>query len=374
MEVQNQNGSNKENKRNPMWLLGAVGVFLLGAGKNIFLVLKSVKFAGPLISMFISIGAYALIFPLEFAIGLVIMLLIHELGHVAAAKQKGLPVSAPLFIPFLGALIAMKRNPRDAVTEAYIAIGGPILGTAGAFVVYLLGSNMDGEWGQLLLVIAYVGFLLNLVNLLPIHPLDGGRIATAVTRWLWLAGLIGGLVVIIFFLQSPLFFIIWALFAWELFQKYVKRKGKGRNAEVGAKIDVPVELLLDKGFIIPEGTERLNHLLSILQQEIAFRTFSTLDGQQKVSILWNEIGLNQSIDLPSQGIIKKVEVSQIENVQKESGRIIRIHCLIQSEQYEPDDYYNVPLDTRWRFGLAYGVLAIFLGYMMYVTSIQGGHI
>ncbi|NBI30264.1 site-2 protease family protein [Chengkuizengella sp. YPA3-1-1] len=357
-----------------MWLLGAVGVFLLGAGKNIFLVLKSVKFAGPLISMFISIGAYALIFPLEFAIGLVIMLLIHELGHVAAAKQKGLPVSAPLFIPFLGALIAMKRNPRDAVTEAYIAIGGPILGTAGAFVVYLLGSNMDGEWGQLLLVIAYVGFLLNLVNLLPIHPLDGGRIATAVTRWLWLAGLIGGLVVIIFFLQSPLFFIIWALFAWELFQKYVKRKGKGRNAEVGAKIDVPVELLLDKGFIIPEGTERLNHLLSILQQEIAFRTFSTLDGQQKVSILWNEIGLNQSIDLPSQGIIKKVEVSQIENVQKESGRIIRIHCLIQSEQYEPDDYYNVPLDTRWRFGLAYGVLAIFLGYMMYVTSIQGGHI
>ncbi|MFS1511632.1 site-2 protease family protein [Chengkuizengella sp. SCS-71B] len=372
MEIQNQNGSNKGNKRNPMWLLGAIGVFLLGAGKNILLVLKSVKFAGPLISMFISIGAYALIFPLEFAIGLVIMLLIHELGHVVAAKQKGLPVSAPLFIPFLGALIAMKRNPRDAVTEAYIAIGGPILGTAGAFVVFLLGSNMNGEWGQLLLVIAYVGFLLNLVNLLPIHPLDGGRIATAVTRWLWLAGLIGGLAVIIFFLQSPLFFIIWALFAWELFQKYVKRKGKGRSAEVGAKIEVPVELLLDKGFIIPVGTERLDHLLSIIQQEIAFRTFSTLDGQQKVSVIWSEIGLNQSIDLPSQGIIKNVEVSQIENIQKESGRIVRIHCLIEFEQYEPDDYFSVPLATRWRFGLAYGVLAIFLGYMLYLTSLQGG--
>lgn len=85
------------------------------------------KFAGPLISMGITIGAYALISPIWFAIGFVMLILVHELGHVLAAKRKGLPVSAPLFIPFVGALITMKRHPKDAVTEAYIAYGGPLI-------------------------------------------------------------------------------------------------------------------------------------------------------------------------------------------------------------------------------------------------------
>ena len=71
------------------------------------------------------------------------MIFIHEIGHVLAAKQKGLPVSLPVFIPFLGAFIAMKKNPRDAVTEAYIAFGGPLLGTAGALICYLLGTATD---------------------------------------------------------------------------------------------------------------------------------------------------------------------------------------------------------------------------------------
>ncbi|MDP5275197.1 site-2 protease family protein [Chengkuizengella axinellae] len=354
-----------------MWFLGAIGVFLLGAGKNILVVLKSVKFAGPLLSMLISVGAYAVIFPLEFAVGLVLMLLIHELGHVIAAKQKGLPVSAPFFIPFLGALISMKRNPRDAVTEAYIAIGGPVLGTAGAVAAFLIGLNLGGEWGQLLLVIAYVGFLLNLVNLLPIHPLDGGRISTAVTRWLWLVGLIGGLIVIIYFLRSPLFFIIWVLFAWELFQKYVKRKGKGKKLEIGAKLEIPVETLLQQGFIIPSGSEQFNNILSIIKKELTFSTYSILDGQQKLKLIWEELDLKQTIDLPMQGIIHKVDVSQIETVQKESGRFIKIHCVIDLEQFEPDNYYNVPNATRWRYGLAYGALAVFLGYMLYMTSVVG---
>lgn len=164
--------------------------------------------------MAITIGTYAIIYPWGFAVGFVLLLFVHELGHVLAAKRKGLPVSAPLFIPFLGALITMKRQPLDAQTEAYVAMGGPLLGTVGAMAVYAGAYATDSP---LLYALSYVGFFLNLINLLPIHPLDGGRISTAVTRWLWLVGLLGGIVVVVY-LKSFLFFLIWAFFAYDLYK------------------------------------------------------------------------------------------------------------------------------------------------------------
>src|SRR5690606_6293670 len=118
-----------------------------------------------------SVGAYALIAPLQLAVGMVVMVLIHELGHVVAAKQKGLSTSAPVFIPFIGAMVNLERHPRNAATEAYIALGGPLLGSIGAFASYWIGNRWDS---LLLLALAYIGFIINLVNLLPIHPLDGG--------------------------------------------------------------------------------------------------------------------------------------------------------------------------------------------------------
>ena len=132
---------------------------------------KKHQYVASIITLLLSVGAYALLFPLAFAVGLVAMLLIHEIGHVWAARQKGIPVSVPLFIPFVGALVWMKKRPRDARTEAYIALAGPVAGTLGALVVY--GA---GIWFQhpLLLVIAKIGFFLNLINLLPMPPLDGG--------------------------------------------------------------------------------------------------------------------------------------------------------------------------------------------------------
>src|SRR5690625_2638247 len=111
--------SKQQNEKKSWWLLGAIGLFIATKVKQLLTMLKFSKAAGPLISMLLSIVAYAILFPLEFAIGLVSMLLIHEIGHVIAEKRKGLPVSAPVFIPFLGALIMMKKHPRDAVTEAY---------------------------------------------------------------------------------------------------------------------------------------------------------------------------------------------------------------------------------------------------------------
>ncbi len=161
--------------------------------------------------------AYAYFAPLPFAVGFVLLLFVHEMGHVIAAKRKGLPMTAPIFIPFLGALINMKKkHPRDAATEAYIGIGGPVLGSIGAAVLFF--CRMALALPASVVDCLYRVFFLNLINLLPIHPLDGGRISVAVTRWLWLVGLVGGLALIIY-MKSILFFIIWISFAWDLYKK-----------------------------------------------------------------------------------------------------------------------------------------------------------
>jgi Zn-dependent protease len=137
-------------------------------------------------SMLVSIGAYALLWGWQFAVGFVLLLLVHELGHVWEAKRQGLPVSAPMFIPFLGALITLKQLPDNAWAEARVAIAGPILGGLGTAAVWGLGEYLDSE---LLVALAFTGFFLNLFNLAPISPLDGGRIVAAIHPGLWLAGL-----------------------------------------------------------------------------------------------------------------------------------------------------------------------------------------
>ncbi|MBP2001899.1 Zn-dependent protease [Paenibacillus shirakamiensis] len=338
-------------KKNPLWYIGA---FVLLQGKYLLALLKFSKLGGVLLSMAISVGAYAIIFPWSFSIGLVSLLLIHELGHVIAAKQKKLPVSAPLFIPFLGALITMKRNPRDAQTEAYIALGGPILGSIGALGFFIAGYMLDNE---LLYHLANVGFFLNLINLLPIQPLDGGRIATAVSRWLWAVGLVGGLFVIIY-MRAPIFMVIWALFAWDLYQKYGRRRKNDPTTHIGGAFDLSVEELRLTGAIIP-GTEH--------HRELPFTTYSTLDGQQVVLATWDALQFEGLIHVPRQMIIHKVKVVGVEHQQQEDGLHLKIKCQVECSPYENDRYYEVPTHVRIKFGTTYALLAVALAYMMWFT-------
>jgi Zn-dependent protease len=352
-----QNKPKKSNSNLLKWLGGA-GVFLLVKGKALLSVLKFSKIAGPLISMLVSIWAYALIYPREFAVGFVLLLLIHELGHVIAAKQKGLPVSAPLFIPFLGALITMKRQPLDAKTEAYIAFGGPLLGTIGAVAVFGAAYSLDSP---LLYSLAYVGFFLNLINLLPIHPLDGGRIATAVTRWLWLVGLIGGLVVIIY-MGSILFMIIWGLFAYDLFDKYIRRRKKDAVHSVQRGFLIPVEPLLAEGYMIPGPEHR---------RDLNFSTHSDLNQQQYVTFEWEGLNFKGNIPLPQQCLVHKVRVTNLERVLLENGLHLKMHVEVQFSVLNNDKYYEVPVASRWRYGISYFLLAGFLAAMMYWVHIVG---
>ena len=138
-------------------------------------------------TMLISIWAYALAWGWQFAVGFVLLIFVHECGHLIVAKWCGLKVTTPAFIPFVGALITLKDNPPNAWVEAQVGIGGPILGSVGAAVsvgIYYLTGN------PLFLALAYTGFFLNLFNLMPVGFLDGGRIVTALSPWLWIIGFI----------------------------------------------------------------------------------------------------------------------------------------------------------------------------------------
>ena len=135
--------------------------------------------------MLVSIAAYSLIWGWRFAAGFVLLLLVHELGHVFQLRREGIPASAPMFIPFLGAAVAMKEMPKDAAAEARVGLAGPVLGSLGALVPLGLYA-LTGE--DLFKALAFMGFFLNLFNLLPVLPLDGGRAMAALSPWMWFVG------------------------------------------------------------------------------------------------------------------------------------------------------------------------------------------
>ncbi len=172
-----------------------------------------------LFSMFVSAAVYVWIGGWWFGIGLVVLLFVHEMGHVLEAKRQGLPVSAPLFIPFLGALITLKQMPPDAWREARMAIAGPILGSVGAAVIYGFGLAYDS---QHLKALAFLGFFINLFNLIPVSPLDGGRIVTAIHPALWLFGVLG-LLALVILRPNPILILILLVAANETWHRWKMR-------------------------------------------------------------------------------------------------------------------------------------------------------
>ena len=155
-------------------------------------------------TMLLSLAIYATIWGWPYAAGFIALMFAHEMGHYVAARQCGLNVGAPAFIPFVGAWINLKEQPRDVRTEAYVAVAGPLVGTVSAVAVYLWGRWTDST---LLLAIAYAGLFLNLFNLLPVSPLDGGRITAVISPRVWLIGA-PVMLAMLFYRPSPVLAII----------------------------------------------------------------------------------------------------------------------------------------------------------------------
>ncbi|WP_370017018.1 site-2 protease family protein [Peribacillus sp. B2I2] len=189
--------------------------------KWLFALLKIAK-VGSLISIFISLGAYALVYGWKFAVALIYLIYIHEMGHLLAAKRKGIKTSNAIFIPFVGALISLKEEPKNANQEAYLAFGGPLLGTLAflpAIPLFIMTENPF--W----LLVITLGAMINLFNLMPVHPLDGGRIVGVISTKIWVLGIIG-MVVYMFFHPNP-FLILFLLLGitkwWKEFRSEITR-------------------------------------------------------------------------------------------------------------------------------------------------------
>jgi Zn-dependent protease len=204
------------NRRGALTTGAGILAILASKLKYLFILLKFGKVGGTLITMLVSVALYAVVFGWPYAVGFVALLFCHEMGHVLVARWQGVNVSAPMFIPFMGAFIAMRGMPEDSLGEAAIAAGGPVVGSLAA--VGCLG--LYGMTHQpLLLALAYVGFFLNLFNLIPMSPLDGGRILGAASRWAYVAGL-PILAVIAIWHFNPFLLLILALGVLDAFNRF----------------------------------------------------------------------------------------------------------------------------------------------------------
>src|SRR3954453_17553571 len=200
-------------------ILAAIGVFL-AKFKGVLLLLPKLKILTTSGSMLVSVGAYALIWGWKFAIGFVLLLFVHEMGHVLQLRREGIKASAPLFIPFLGAMVGMKQLPKDAPAEARVGLAGPVLGSVGALVPLLIWKATGEVYWEAL---AFVGFFLNLFNLLPVLPLDGGRAMAALTPWMWIVGY-GLLVAVTLAFPSPIMLLILLFGGMETYRRWKARK------------------------------------------------------------------------------------------------------------------------------------------------------
>jgi Zn-dependent protease len=157
----------------------------------------------------------------------VLLLLIHELGHVIQLRREGVPASAPMFIPFLGAVVTAKSLGGNALAEARVGLAGPVLGSlAAALLIPIWQATGNAFWGAL----AFTGLFINLFNLLPVVPLDGGRAMAAMTPWMWFAGFAAMVVLAIVF-PNPIILLILLFAGMETWRRWQARRAGGAEQE-----------------------------------------------------------------------------------------------------------------------------------------------
>src|SRR6202158_775175 len=200
------------------WLGGALAAawaFVKFGGLLIF----KIPAAGTLISLVISFGGYALFYGPWFAVALVTMIFVHEMGHVVEIRRQGMQATAPIFIPFLGAAIFQRSHAQSPIRQAQIGIAGPIAGTVGATVAFALYGTMHSP---VLLLAALIGFYINLFNLIPIWQLDGSWILAPVSKWFMVGGyaLLAVGALFFHFLLNPLVIIIAVLGVPSLIERF----------------------------------------------------------------------------------------------------------------------------------------------------------
>jgi Zn-dependent protease len=365
-----------DKSRTRSYLIG-IGVFLIAKFKWALALLKWTKFGGTLITMGASLGAYALLYGWKFAAALVYLIFIHEMGHLIAAKRKGIPTSPAFFIPFVGALISMKQQPRDAATEAYLAYGGPLAGLISflpAVVLYEL--TKDPFWA----LVIFTGALLNLFNLLPVSPLDGGRIVSVLSTRIWLVGLLI-LLLIVYFSPSPILYlvILFGFFTWwsrarenyrSLVLSYEREKLTEFRAELGQWPTLTSMLYIKQSltyaketasrveeagkgkWLIPflQDDERLARDKARMDREFAERILALLQEWEHRPVEYADSDASRPI--PSELLVTADRIAQD-----------RIQA-IDEELHRYRTYYVASPSVKWKVLAAYLLLAAVLSLFM----------
>ncbi|RNB78193.1 site-2 protease family protein [Brevibacillus panacihumi] len=360
-------------------VLLAIGAFLLANLKWILGLLKFSKFGTTLLSMAISLGAYAMFYGWKFAVAIVYLIFVHEMGHLVAAKRKGIATSPAIFIPFAGAMISMKDHPRDAGTEAYLAYGGPLAGLVSFLpALPLYWYTQDPFWA----LVVYLGALLNLFNLMPISPLDGGRIVSVLSTKIWFIGLIG-LGAMLFFSPGPImvFIFIIGLVTWwnrlrESYQHQVLQTEKEMIHEFLQEIDQwptlesswdkrmslnerasrLAQLPPQKGFLIPflHDEKRLQRDRERLDKVYTNRLLELFREWEREPVLFIDSDPNRPAPSPTLEEGERVARQRLTEVEEQMHRL--------------STYYVAPASTKWKVLAAYLGLAAVLSIFFVISQ------
>jgi Zn-dependent protease len=204
----------------PIAVVGAVILKFAAKLKAILLLLPKLKLATTAGSMLVSVAAYALIWGWRFAAGFVALLFVHEMGHVIQMRREGVKPNWMLFVPFLGAAVGARSLGGSALAEARIGLAGPVLGSLATAALVPIAFATDSD---LLRALAFTGFFLNLFNLAPMLPLDGGRAMAAMATWMWFVGF-GVMVAMVFLFPNPILLLILLIGGLETWRRWRERR------------------------------------------------------------------------------------------------------------------------------------------------------
>jgi Zn-dependent protease len=358
--------------------LAGLGVFLLAKIKWVLALLKWSKFGATFVTMGASLGAYALLYGWKFAAVFVYLIFVHEMGHLIAAKRKGVATSPAIFIPFVGALISMKQQPRDAATEAYLAYGGPLAGLISFLpAVWLYEATGDPFWS----LVIFTGALLNLFNLLPVSPLDGGRIVSVLSTRIWLVGLL--LLVLIFSLwPSPILILVlvFGISSW-----WNRARESYRSAVLSYERDKLIALRRElQRWPTLTSTLQIKQELKVVLDEAADRERSGRNRKRLIPFLQDEeriardrvridaefadrtLGLlleweHQPVQYEDADPSKPIPSELLENVVRITGERIGV---LEQELHRYRTYYVAPASVKWKVLGAYLLLAAVLSFFM----------
>ena len=211
----------------PLLVAGLLALKWGAKFKGLLLVLPKLKVLTTSGSMLVSIAAYSLIWGWQFALGFVALLFIHEFGHYIQLRREGVKPTFMVFIPFLGAAVGARSLGGSAVAEARVGLAGPILGSLACAVLLPVAVVTDDDFWRAL---AFTGFFLNLFNLIPMVPFDGGRAMAAMAPWMWFVGF-AAMIGFFFLFPNPILILFLLLGGTESWRRWkVRKRGDEGNA------------------------------------------------------------------------------------------------------------------------------------------------